>query len=95
MTPNLLNNIRDLSPHAAFRAGMSLGARDGWMLTARLARLRGDTSRVEQAVRYARSENRSIVHELRESRRANPTTESRMITALTHSPAPGAASESP
>lgn len=66
MTPNLLNNISNLSPHAAFRAGRALGARSGWMLMARLARLRGDTSRVEQAVRYARSENRSLVRELRE-----------------------------
>ena len=58
------------------------------MLMARLASLRGDTSRVEQAVCYARSENRSLVRELRELHRASPENESRMIATLNHSPAP-------
>ena len=58
------------------------------MLMARLASLRGDTSRVEQAVCYARSENRSLVRELRELHRASPENESRITTALTHSLAP-------
>ena len=88
MTPNLLNRIRDLSPHAAFHAGMAHAGRRGWMHTARLASLHGDTSRVEQAVHYARSENRSLVRELLESRRAS-------LLALTHMPDSGTVPESP